>query len=143
MKDSPSEKKLLIPVLHFKYFGRVLNNEISLFMKDQFDIPKSRIINALKNADRTQTAFEREIEKRGQKLLNDLPEDQQAMVIIGRPYNTNDPELNLHLVEKLKNLDVLPIPIDFLPLSRENIWDDYPMMYWPNGRNESPIYSLK
>jgi predicted nucleotide-binding protein (sugar kinase/HSP70/actin superfamily) len=38
-------------------------------------------------------------------------------------------------VEKLKNLDVLPIPIDFLPLSRENIWDDYPMMYWPNGRN--------
>jgi len=135
LKDSPSEKKLLIPVLHFKYFGRVLNNEISLFMKDQFDIPKSRIINALKNADRTQTAFEREIEKRGQKLLNDLPEDQQAMVIIGRPYNTNDPELNLHLVEKLKNLDVLPIPIDFLPLSRENIWDDYPMMYWPNGRN--------
>ncbi|MBA7691127.1 hypothetical protein ES703_99667 [subsurface metagenome] len=26
------------------------------------------------------------------------------------------------------------MPIDFLPLREENVFHDYPMMYWPNGR---------
>ncbi len=56
------------------------------------------------------------------------------MVILGRPYNAGDPELNLRLVEKLINLNVLPIPLDFLPLNDEYIFDDFPNMYWPNGR---------
>ena len=45
-----------------------------------------------------------------------------------------DPLLNLRLVEKLINLNTLPIPVDFLPLLEENIFDDYKMMYWPNGQ---------
>ena len=55
-------------------------------------------------------------------------------VILGRPYNTGDPELNLGLVEKLIALDVLPVPTDYLPLSGERILDDYYMMCWPNGQ---------
>ncbi len=135
LKGSESEKKLLIPVLHFKYFGRVLNHEIASFMKEKFGIPCSRTVEAVKKADRAQTDFEKKVVNRGREILANLPDDMAKFVIIGRPYNTNDPELNLHLVEKLRNLEVLPIPIDFLPLSEENIWDDYPMMYWPNGRN--------
>ena len=134
-RGSEAEKKLLIPALHFKYFGRVLNKEISSFMNEKFGISKSRTIGAVKKADRAQTAFERKVENRGREILENLPEGRIAAVIIGRPYNTSDPELNLHLVEKLINLDVLPIPIDFLPLSKENIFNDYSMMYWPNGRN--------
>jgi predicted nucleotide-binding protein (sugar kinase/HSP70/actin superfamily) len=134
-RGSEAEKKLLIPALHFKYFGRVLNKEISSFMNEKFGISKSKTIGAVKKADRAQTAFERKVENRGREILENLPEGRVAAVIIGRPYNTSDPELNLHLVKKLINLDVLPIPIDFLPLSKENIFNDYSMMYWPNGRN--------
>jgi len=133
--DSESGKKLLIPVLHFKYFGKVLNKQISSFMKEKFGISTSKTIKAFKKADRVQTAFEKGVENKGQEILNNLSQNKEAVVIIGRPYNTNDPELNLHLVEKLINLNVLPIPIDFLPLSHENIFNDYSMMYWPNGRN--------
>jgi predicted nucleotide-binding protein (sugar kinase/HSP70/actin superfamily) len=61
-------------------------------------------------------------------------EGVKKVVILGRPYNTGDPYLNLSLVEKLINLNTLPVPLDFLPLEKENIFDDYPMMYWPNGR---------
>ena len=50
------------------------------------------------------------------------------------PINTGDPALNLSMVEKLINLDVLPIPMDYLPLEEENITDDYNKMYWPNGQ---------
>ena len=66
--------------------------------------------------------------------MANLPKDKKALVILGRPYNTTDPLLNLRLVEKLINLNTLPIPVDFLPLLEENIFDDYKMMYWPNGQ---------
>jgi predicted CoA-substrate-specific enzyme activase len=135
LRDTGEENRLLIPIMHFKYFGKVLNREISEFMKEKFGISKTKSIRAIKKADNAQTEFEKKVEQRGMQILEDLPQDRGAMVVIGRPYNTNDPELNLHLVDKLINLDVLPIPIDFLPLSKENIFNDYSMMYWPNGRN--------
>jgi len=134
-KGTEAEKRLLIPVLHFKYVGRVLNGELSAFMQEKFGVAKSRTLKAIRKADRVQTSFEETLEERGRAALENLPEGKEAVVLIGRPYNTSDPELNLHLVEKLINLDVLPIPIDFLPLSKEYIFDDYSMMYWPNGRN--------
>ncbi len=42
--------------------------------------------------------------------------------------------LNLSIVEKLINQDVLPIPVDYLPLQDEKILKDYPQMYWTNGQ---------
>jgi predicted nucleotide-binding protein (sugar kinase/HSP70/actin superfamily) len=72
--------------------------------------------------------------QRGKEVMSNLPKDKKALVILGRPYNTTDPLLNLRLVEKLINLNTLPIPVDFLPLVDENIFEDYKMMYWPNGQ---------
>jgi len=135
VNDTESEGKLLIPVLHFRYFGKVLNQEIAAFMMEKFGISKSTTVKAVKKADKVQTDFEQSIETRGREVLSNLPEDKEAVVILGRPYNTNDPDLNLRLVEKIINLDVMPIPIDFLSISEEYIFDDYSMMYWPNGRN--------
>ena len=134
-KNTDAEKKLLIPILHFRYSGKVLNKELAGFMEEQFNIPQAQTIRAMDKAERAQTAFDNDVERRGREVLENLPRDRESVVIIGRPYNTNDPELNLHLVEKLISLDVLPIPIDYLPLSEEYIFDDYNMMYWPNGRN--------
>ena len=125
--------KLLIPVLNFRYFGRVLDRELSDFMKLKFGKRKKDVVSAIRKADRVQTAFEEKIRDIGRDVMRNLP-DKKSMVIIGRPYNTNDPALNLSMVEKLINLDVLPVPIDFLPLKEENILKDYPQMYWPNGQ---------
>jgi predicted CoA-substrate-specific enzyme activase len=135
LRESEDLKKLMIPVFHFRYSGKVLNNEVTTYMSEKFNIPKTKTLKAMKNAKKAQETFERKLENRGREVLDNLPENKKSVVVIGRPYNTNDPELNLHLVEKLINLDVLPIPIDFLPLSKENIYNDYSMMYWPNGRN--------
>ena len=126
--------KFLIPTLHFRFFGRVLNNEMGNYFNEKFGISKSKIKKAIRTADEAQTVFENEVRQRGQEVINNLPEDKEAAVMLGRPYNTGDPALNLRLVEKLINLDVLPIPVDFLPLDGEKIFDDYPMMYWPNGQ---------
>ncbi|MFN8135429.1 MAG: acyl-CoA dehydratase activase [Bacteroidales bacterium] len=132
--DPKTRDKFLTPTLHFRYFGKVLNNEISSFMKEKFGIAKSKTLKAILRADDQQTMFETVLRSRGRSILDNLPSDKKAMVILGRPYNTGDPALNLRLVEKLINLNTIPIPLDFLPLQEENIFDDYRMMYWPNGQ---------
>ena len=134
LKGDKLEKKLLIPTLHFRYSDRVLNNQLSKFMKKKFNISKTKVVKAIQEAQKMQSAFEAAVQEKGKAVLSDLPEDKLSMVILGRPYNINDPELNLNLAEKLINLDVLPIPTDFLPLEEENVFRDYSMMYWPNGR---------
>ncbi|NOQ25082.1 MAG: CoA activase [Bacteroidales bacterium] len=134
LKNQKDIDKLLIPTLHFRYFGKVLNNELSGFMKEKFNISKSKSDKAIKLADEAQTLFENAVQEKGKEVLANLPDDKKSAVILGRPYNTGDPELNLRMVEKLINQNVMPIPIDFLPLNEENVFEDYNMMYWPNGQ---------
>ncbi len=129
------QEKLLIPALNFKYFGKVLNKDLSDFMWEKFKVPRKKVVDAIKKADRLQMQYERNLEIRGKEVLDNLPDDKESVVILGRPYNTGDPALNMNLVEKLINLDVIPIPTEFLPISGEHITRDYHQMYWPNGKS--------
>jgi len=132
----PEEKKsrLLSPTLNFRYYGKVVEKELHDTIGKQFGISRKKIAGAMQKADDKQTLFEERVKQRGKEVLASLPEDREVVVIIGRPYNTGDPALNLSMVEKLINLDVLPIPMDYLPLEKEHITDDYNKMYWPNGQ---------
>ena len=103
-------------------------------MHGKFGTSKRKVVKAIEKADKAQVDFENRIVLRGQEVMNNLPEDKEVLVIIGRVYNTGDPALNLSMVEKLINQDVLPIPLDYLPLGSEHILNDYPQMYWPNGQ---------
>ena len=132
--DTKIRELFLTPTLHFRYFERALKKELSAFMKEKFGIPVSKTKKVIDIADAAQTKFEAAVLKRGKEVMASLPKDKKALVILGRPYNTTDPLLNLRLIEKLINLNTLPIPVDFLPLLEENIFDDYKMMYWPNGQ---------
>ena len=132
--DETIRNKFLIPTLHFRYFEKVLFKELSSFMYEKFGISKTISVAAIKKADKIQNDFESKVEKRGEEVMRSLPKDKRALVLLGRPYNTGDPLLNLRLVEKLINLNTIPIPLDYLPLKNENVFDKYKMMYWPNGQ---------
>ncbi|MFC2081016.1 acyl-CoA dehydratase activase [Bacteroidota bacterium] len=132
--NAEQREKLLVPVLNFRYFGKVLNKEVSDFMKEKFGTPVRQTIRAIELAQQKQEEFEAAVKAQGRQVLENLPADKECIVIIGRPYNTGDPALNLRMVEKLINMDVLPIPMDFLPLEDEKITADYNKMYWPNGQ---------
>ena len=133
-KGKPEEKKLLIPTLHFRYGSRVLEKQMVQFMKASFGISRKRTVEAIHEASERQEAFESAVREKGREAMKRLSDDKVNLVILGRPYNTGDPELNLRLIEKLMNLDVMPIPIDYLPLEDLDVFSDYPMMYWPNGQ---------
>ncbi len=131
--DPKVNERLLIPALNFRFFGKVLDKELADFMKKRFGLKKGEIVKAIGLADKAQETFDQQIAARGREVLASLPEDKESLVIIGRSYNTGDPSLNLSMVEKLINMDVMPIPIDFIPWRDEKILEDYPQMYWHNG----------
>jgi len=125
--------KILSPVLHFRFSGAV-KKELYDFMKESFGTSKKACLKALEKAYTAQSTFEYKVAEKGKLVIQNLPPDKQAVIIIGRPYNTGDPSLNLSLVEKLIRMDVVPIPMDFMPFKEEYIFDDYKNMYWPNGQ---------
>jgi len=81
-----------------------------------------------------QQAFYAALEERGQAALAALPPGRPAAVLVGHPYNTNDPRLCLDLPYKLRKLGVVPIPLDYLPVRRVDLSDEFPHMYWRGGQ---------
>jgi predicted CoA-substrate-specific enzyme activase len=74
--------------------------------------------------------------KRGQEVLSELKSDEKAIVIIGRAYNTYDEAMTLNIPEKLRDMNILAIPLDFLPLESlaGEVVKAHPNMYWKAGQ---------
>lgn len=136
MKGEKAAEKFLVPTLHMRYSRRQLLNDLTDFLQATFGTEKKAVERALAQAEKAQAEFEAMVQEEGRKALADMPVGRLPLVILGRPYNSGDPELNLSLVKKLIDLDVLPVPLDFLPLKEtlKEIYSDYDMMYWPNGQ---------
>ena len=65
-----------------------------------------------------QHRFEVEMAALGAKLLKQLEKsDQLGVVLLSRSYMSQDSGANLGIAEKLAQLGVVPIPVDFLPLN--------------------------
>ncbi len=131
--DANLQGRLLNPVLHFRY-SKVVSRELIRFTRQLLGITASACKNALRSAYEAQERFEQALVERGRTILQSLQEGEQALVIMGRPYNSGDPALNLDLIKKLKHKETIPIPLDFLPLGDEDIFGEYKNMYWPNGQ---------
>ncbi|HLO60899.1 MAG TPA: acyl-CoA dehydratase activase [Bacteroidales bacterium] len=127
-------ERILSPVLHFRHFNTALKHELITFAHDQLGIKKSVVLRAIQAADSAQMQFESGLREFGRKVMADIPKDCTPVVLLGRPYNTCDPMMNLGLVEKLIRHNLMPVPLDFLDLQINEIFTDYRSMYWPNGQ---------
>jgi len=94
----------------------------------------SDIHHALERARESQKRFYRAISARGREILDGLREEEKLMVIVGRPYNSCDSGVNLDIPKKLRDLGVLPIPMDFLPLDSMAGREGLKEMYWKYGQ---------
>ncbi len=93
----------------------------------------SKIRKASQVARKRQYRFSQQLKKMGQEALSNLGK-KKGFVIISRPYNGCDPGLNLDIVEKMRELGMLAIPMDFLDIDPSLISQDYPNMYWAYGQ---------
>jgi predicted CoA-substrate-specific enzyme activase len=134
LRGKVDEGRLLTPTLHFKYFERALVREMTSFFRERLGLDATKVIKAVRMADAAQTSFEKELADYGREAIKNIPSGCRPVVILGRPYNSTDPHLNLSLTEKLIAQDVMPIPLDMLGLPVADIYANYRNMYWPNGQ---------
>lgn len=96
---------------------------------------KKEVLLAIQSAEKEQLKVIDYLQRRGKEILRWVEEEKiPALAIISRPYNGGDPALNLDIPKKLKEMGVLPIPMDYLPTNQAEIADEFPNMYWHYGQ---------
>jgi len=125
--------KSIAPAVNFRDGMGELAGEMKRELKD-YGISGGRIKTALNMAKAAQQTFYDKTRARGKEFLESLGPDGNAIVLVSRPYNGCDPGLNLDLPDKLRDLGVTAIPLDFMPLSDVDISGDWPNMYWRSGQ---------
>jgi predicted CoA-substrate-specific enzyme activase len=124
------QERLLVPVLDFsRGDDEVINSLAGVAVKMGFS--KSRGKKAAAAGIKAQRKFDRDKLLAGKKLLKQLRQDKKlGVVLFARSYMSQDSGANLGIAEKLAQLGVVPIPLDFLPLGSVNPkkYSDRP--YW-------------
>ncbi len=72
--------------------------------------------------------FRAAVRRRGEEVLGALEDDQRAFVVLGRPYALHDTAVNMSIGRRIRDLGILAIPQDFLPLD-----DEDPSDHWGNA----------
>jgi predicted nucleotide-binding protein (sugar kinase/HSP70/actin superfamily) len=133
-KEQAADLPLLAPIFHFERGRRHVSAKLRELAR-RFDSSGARADKAIREAWAALDRFRDTCRRRGEEVLDRLAEDEIALVIISRSYNGCDPGTNLAIPDKLRDLGVLAIPLDFLPLDLRTVQDEFPHMYWKYGQS--------
>jgi len=124
------EKQLLVPIIDFsRGDSDVINALADVAVKMGFTRRQGR--RAAVAGLKAQREFEAAREELGSRLLQQLREKNQlGVVLLARSYMSQDAGANLGIAEKLAQLGVVPIPLDFLPLASVNAKEYSDRPYW-------------
>ena len=125
--------KCIHPVIHMKDGRKRVEQELCALRHELGARPRE-IKQALNEAYQAQDLFSAACKKRGAEILGALRTDQTAMVIISRPYNGCDAGVNLQVPQKLRDLGVLAIPMDFLPIEGSLSREEQGQTCWQYGQ---------
>lgn len=89
---------------------------------------------AFARAVEAQQEFARALQVRGREILATIKHDTRVLVIISRPYNGCDQGINLRIPQKLRDMGVLSLPLDMLPLEQIDLSEHWSGMYWAYGQ---------
>jgi len=122
------------PHLLFQRGRKYIERELIRVLKPH-EVSSMRIRTALDAAEDAQNQFNKSQLLIGSQILEKLEngEYERCMLLIGRSYNTCDDGLNLNIPRKLRDLGVLAIPMDCLPVENSGLWRYYPNTYWKYG----------
>jgi predicted CoA-substrate-specific enzyme activase len=123
-------ERLLIPIIDFsRGDDDVIKNLADVAVKMGFSRKKGQ--EAAQAGIESQRRFEADQTVLGRELLRQLRQSGQlGVVLFARSYMSQDAGANLGIAEKLAQLGVVPIPLDFLPLKSVNAKDYSDRPYW-------------
>ncbi len=96
--------------------------------------PLDDVLRAFKRARSAQAVFADKRKRLGCEALK--KRFDKAVVVIGRPYNTYDPFLNLSLARRLEQAGLPAIPWDLLPLDEVRLSDRWRTVPWHFAREQ-------
>ncbi|MDW7972502.1 MAG: acyl-CoA dehydratase activase [Thermodesulfovibrio sp.] len=130
------EAKILIPRVDFSRGFDYLREELCRSFKGI--INTKNIDSKIAIAREKQSEFVNALKKEGLKFLETAKDrslgQKTTVIIVGRSYNSFDQAVSLDISGKLTRLNVLPIPMDMLPLEKINIKDEWSNLYWRSGQ---------
>jgi predicted CoA-substrate-specific enzyme activase len=86
--------------------------------------------SAYLEAWKAQKDFRRKLRARGEEVLGQfMGRNLHLWAVLGKPYTVHDAFLNLNLAKHLQKLDVLSLPIDFIPSNGDRLrhWESRPI----------------
>lgn len=143
--------QVLSPVIQLEQGSKNLERALVKLGRD-LGKGTDEVREAIEKAWIAQQSFYAALVRRGKEVMNNLKPGERAMVIISRPYNGCDPGINLGLPQKLRDLGLIAIPMDCLPLEEAKLLEDWKDMYWKSGqkifsaahivRNDPRLYAI-
>jgi predicted CoA-substrate-specific enzyme activase len=128
-----AQAEVLQPVFNFGLGREKLEKELVRF-GNELHRGSKQVKKALEKAERFQALFYQSLLHRGKKILDQAGPHDKVMIIVGRPYNSCDSGVNLEIPKKLRDLGILSIPMDFLPLESVAPSEEIREMYWRYGQ---------
>ncbi len=117
-----SKTPLINPVFSLRNKDSLIVLGLHKSFKDAgFKFTKRDIKQAYGIGKKNYLEFKSRVKNKGNDLLQEFNDKDRGIVIIGRPYSAFDDEMNLRLAGKILKYGFLPIPMDFLPLPKQDL----------------------
>lgn len=116
ISDSPLEKHNIQfdkPVFHWTC-EKAKRDSILTFMLETFGISEELSLKAIREGDKAFDSFNNELTQAGQELLDNLGDDEFAVVIAGRPYHS-DELINHNISQYFLKEGISVLPLDAIP----------------------------
>ena len=132
--DGLKSEDILSPILYLQRGERDSMARLVKFAQEDLGVSRRDAKRAAEEAMAAQREFKThqiELVNRAEQVIE---EHGRAVVIIGRPYNTSDAFVNLNLPKKLRELDVLAVPMDLIRPDVSVTLKEHSNMYWRYGQ---------
>jgi predicted CoA-substrate-specific enzyme activase len=122
---------LLTPVVDLRWEDKRQARELYEKMGAALGVSQQRVRKAWAAARESQREFEAACSAAGERALAEIAtEPKPAVLILGRPYNTFDPGINLGLARKIAERGHTVIPVDFLRFRPEELGEEFQNLFW-------------
>jgi predicted CoA-substrate-specific enzyme activase len=129
--------KLLAPAVDRRHSESRQVRELWTVLGPTLSVTEAEVRRAWRSANQAQDELEHKCIAAGRQMLDTLAADKShrpAIVLVGRPYNVNDPGINLDLPRKIADLGFTVLPVDFLPFAAEDIPPAFRTVFWAYGQ---------
>ncbi len=128
-------RKLLAPTMRFRDSEKHQVDDLFAVL-EPLGVSRKLIREGIRAGRAAQGGFSRFLEEKGAEAIRAIEAaDAHAVVLLGRPYNLYDRDINLDVPAKLRSrYGVNVLPIDFLPIDDLDIRGLHDNMFWNYGR---------